>query len=145
MSQNIIYQYKKLKDLQREGDYNFYAVIYDASLPFQENTPNTYSCTIKVVDEDINGLKYPESLNNELVYIIIKSNTKDNLPYIHTFGDIIRIQKGKLKYNSTTNMRQVYLNLTSIHNIKCSWTIFPSKTIFIILYFKLLNINRLYL
>ena len=129
MTQTTIYQYKRLKDLTRDGDYNFYAIIYDASLPFQDKAPNTYSCTLKVIDQDINGLNYPSTLNNEIVYIIIKSNTKDNLPYVHSFGDIIRIQKGKFKFNTVNSTHQVYLNLTLMQNIKCSWTIFPSKSI----------------
>lgn len=127
MIQNIIYQYKKLKDLNQPGDYNFYAIIYDASIPFQDKTPNVYSCTLKVIDQDINALKYPDTLNNEVVYITIRSNTKDNLPHIHNFGDIIRIQKGRLTFNTNTSTKQVYLNLTNIQNIKCSWTIFNSK------------------
>lgn len=126
MTQATKFKYYSLKDLNLNGEYNFYGVIYDASLPYQDEVPNQYVCTIKVVDPEINKLNYPDTLNDEIVYVIIKSNTKDNLPYIHHFGDIIRIQRGKF---SIKKKRTVYLNLTSMQNIKSSWTIFQSKVL----------------
>jgi hypothetical protein len=122
MIQNTKFRYATLKELINVGDYNFYAIIYDATLPAQDKNPNQYVCSIKVIDKEINRLNNPNSLQNEIVTIIIKSNSKDNLPYIHRFGDIIRIQRG----NFMSNKKIVYLNLTS-QNIKSTWTIFPSK------------------
>lgn len=94
MSLNV--DYRSIKDLSetKQNDNNFYAVIYDATFPTQDTTPNNYICMVKVIDYDVNCLSYPNSLNENLLNIIIKSNCKENLPNIHNVGDILRIQKG---------------------------------------------------
>lgn len=124
MSQAIKYKYYSLEDLKLQGEYNFFGIIYDASIPYQDNEPNTYICTLKIIDPQINKLNYPDSLNDQIVNVIIKSNTKDNLPYVHNFGDILRVQRGKY---TMKKRRTVYLNLTSTQNIRSTWTIFPSN------------------
>lgn len=120
------YKYTSLKDIQVNGDYHFYGIIYDASIPTQDEVPNQYICTLKLIDQDINCISFPDSLQEELIYVILKSNSKENLPYIHTFGDIIRIQRGKFVLKKK---KKVYLNLTSYSKVKGNWTIFSSKII----------------
>jgi hypothetical protein len=88
------YKYNTLKELNNNDNYNFYGIIYDATFPTTDDTPNDYICTLKVIDPDINCLTFPTSFSEEVVNIIIKSNSKDNLPFIHNVGDIIRIHRG---------------------------------------------------
>ncbi len=87
------YKYSEIKDILTYDNYNFYGIIYDASFPTTDDTPNTYVCNIKLIDTDTNCLTFPNSLNQELVTLIVKSNTKDNLPYIHNVGDILRVHR----------------------------------------------------
>lgn len=123
MIQSTKLKYVSLKELTINGDYNFYGIIYDATFPSQDDLPNQYYCSIKIIDKDINRLNNPNNFNDEIVNVIIKSNSKENLPYIHQFGDIIRIQRGKFTYKSNKN---VYLNLSS-QGSKSTWTIYSSK------------------
>ena len=88
------YKYSNIKDISQAENYNFYGIIYDASFPSTDDTPNTYVCNVKLIDTDTNCLTFPSSLNDEIVTLIIKSNTKENLPYIHNVGDIMRIHRG---------------------------------------------------
>lgn len=143
------YKYSNVKDLTTiSGDYNFYGIIYDATFPSVDETPNTYVCTVKVIDSDVNCLTFPNSLNDEVVNVIIKSNSKENLPYIHNIGDIIRIHRGyyvsgfKISYiyyiyfllfdlfifQKPKKKKNVYLNLTNISKLKASWCIFTGAS-----------------
>jgi hypothetical protein len=88
------YKYTGMKDFDKPDNYNFYGIIYDATFPTHDDTPNDYICTLKVIDPDINCLTFPSSFADEVINIIIKSNSKENLPYIHNVGDIIRIHRG---------------------------------------------------
>lgn len=91
---NIRYKYSSLKEMDTNDDYNFYGVIYDASFPQPDENENAFTCTIKVIDPEINCLTYPHSLNDNLVHLIIKSSNKENLPFVHSVGDIIRVHRG---------------------------------------------------
>jgi hypothetical protein len=88
------YKYSEIKDIVNQDNYNFYGIVYDATYPTMDDSPNTYVCNVKIIDTDTNCLTFPNSLSNELVTLIIKSNTKDNLPTIHNIGDILRIHRG---------------------------------------------------
>jgi hypothetical protein len=90
------YKYTNIKDLNMDGYFNFYGVIYDATFPVYDEKENSYSATVKIIDQDVNCLTYPESLNDNIVYLIIKSSDKENLPFIHSIGDIIRVHRGNL-------------------------------------------------
>jgi hypothetical protein len=94
MSVPTKYTYSNLKEIAISGDCNFYGIIYDATYPTQDETPDSYVCTLKIIDQDINCLAFPTTLNDEIINLIIKSNSKDNLPYVHTVGDIIRVHRG---------------------------------------------------
>lgn len=90
--------YTSLKGLDAEGDYNFFGIIYDATFPTQDETPNNYVCTLKLIDQDINNINSEDRLEFEIINLIIKSNSKDNLPHIHQIGDIIRVHRGIYVY-----------------------------------------------
>ena len=88
------YKYHSIKEFNLPADYNFYGVIYDATFPVYEEKENLYHCTIKVIDMDVNCQTYPSNLSEHLINLIVKSSEKENLPYIHSVGDIIRVHRG---------------------------------------------------
>ncbi len=90
----VKYKYSLINEMKSDGDYNFYGIIYDASFPLQEEAPNSYICYLKIFDPTVNCLSNPNDINDELIHLIIKSNCKENLPFIHTVGDIIRVHRG---------------------------------------------------
>ena len=131
------YEYVDLSALQETVENNFYGIIYDASFPQQtENIPTStnipsslleYTCTIKVIDPKINPLTSKQN-NNETdnyINIIIKTNTKEKIPYIHAIGDIIRVHRGIFRSSKKKN---VYINLNN-KNFKAAWTIFPGASV----------------
>ncbi len=88
------YRYQSIKELERPGDCNFYGIIYDATFPVYEERENSYHCTLKIIDPDVNCLSFPNNLNENLINLNISSNDKENLPYVHSIGDIIRVHRG---------------------------------------------------
>jgi hypothetical protein len=91
---NVKYKYSSLNEMKEPGDYNFYGIIYDSTFPTLEEKENLYKCTIKIIDPDVNCLTHPTSLNENILLLNIKSNSKENMPYIHSIGDIIRVHRG---------------------------------------------------
>lgn len=88
------YKYTNISELTTNPcDVNFYGIIYDATFPLHEE-PNNYICTLKIIDTDINCKNNPNTLNNDCINLIIKSNQKESLPYVHCVGDIIRVHRG---------------------------------------------------
>jgi hypothetical protein len=85
------YKYTSIKDMNESENYNFYGVVYDATFPTTEDTPNDYVCIIKVIDTETNCLT---ALDDGVLTLVIKSNSKENLPFIHSVGDIIRVHRG---------------------------------------------------
>jgi hypothetical protein len=92
------YKYSTINEIMKDGDYNFYGIIYDASFPLQEentqNQQNNFICYLKLIDPTVNCITNPFDLNEELIHLIIKSNSRDNLPFTHNIGDIIRVHRG---------------------------------------------------
>jgi hypothetical protein len=88
------YKYTNIKDIDQTDNYNFYGIIYDASFPSIDEISKHYVCNVKVIDPDINCITHPTSIANELVTLIIKSNTMEHLSFVHNVGDIIRIHRG---------------------------------------------------
>lgn len=91
------YKYSTINEITKDGDYNFYGIIYDASFPLQEETQNgqtNFICYLKLIDPTVNCITNPYDLNEELIHLIIKSNSRDNLPFTHNIGDIIRVHRG---------------------------------------------------
>ena len=129
---NFKYNYSEFSQIKEQGEYNFYGIIYDATFPEQE--PNNailpgnnqplpkYSCIIKLIDQNTNCLTCNNSnFNDNIITLIIKGNEKENLPYIHRIGDIIRVHRGLY---SPKKKRSVYLNILKGNQFKGSWCIF---------------------
>ena len=126
-------KYTKLSDLSEPGEYNCYGIIYDASFPqIQEQSQqgaSKYECTIKLIDQDINFLNSEDisSFNSNIITLIIKSQYKEKIPYIHAIGDIIRIHSGIYSHK---NKKNIYLQIAS--SIKgqtnANWCIFSGLT-----------------
>ncbi len=118
---SIKYKYSTFEDLNEQGEYNFYAIIYDASFPLEESNTLKYSCTLKLIDQTTNCLSNPNNFNENIIYLTIKSSEKENIPYIHHIGDIIRVHRG---FYSPKNKRNVYLNVCKDNKIKGSWCLY---------------------
>ena len=124
-----IIKYTKLSELSEPGEYNCYGIIYDASFPqIQEQSQqgaSKYECTIKLIDENINFLNCADvsTFNNNIITLIIKSQFKEKIPYIHTIGDIIRIHSGIYSHK---NKKNIYLQIatTTKGQTNASWCIF---------------------
>ena len=124
LNHSIKYKYSIFSDLIEQGEYNFYGVIYDASFPLEETNTGKYSCTIKLIDQSTNCLSNPKDFNENIIYLTIKSSDKDNIPYIHHIGDIIRVHKG---FYSPKKKRNVYLNVCKDNKMKGSWCLFSAS------------------
>jgi hypothetical protein len=121
MSISNKYKYNTINEMKTDGDYNFYGVIYDASFPVQEdNKQNPYAnkdnqnpvyiCYLKLIDPTVNCITNPFDLNEEIIHLIIKSSCKENLPYLHNIGDIIRVHRGVfvIKLNKKENLNSFH-------------------------------------
>ena len=117
----IKYKYTTFEDLIEQGEYNFYAIIYDASFPLEESNTLKYSCTLKLIDETTNCLTHPNNFSDNIIYLTIKSSDKDNIPYVHHIGNIIRVHRG---FYSPKNKRNVYLNVCKDNKTKGSWCLY---------------------
>ena len=121
LNHTIKYKYSIFSDLVEQGEYNFYGVVYDSSFPLEEEKTGKYSCTIKLIDHSTNCLSNPNDFNDNIICLTIKSSDKENIPYIHQIGDIIRIHRG---FYSPKKKRNVYLNLCNDHKINGSWCLY---------------------
>ena len=121
LNHSIKYKYSIFSDLIEQGEYNFYGVIYDSTFPLEEATTGKYSCTIKLIDQSINCLSNPNDFNENIIYLTIKSSEKENIPYIHNIGDVIRIHHG---FYSPKNKRNVYLNVCKGNKLNGSWCLY---------------------
>lgn len=121
LNHTIKYKYSIFSDLVEQGEYNFYGVVYDSSFPLEEEKTGKYSCTIKLIDHSTNCLSNPNDFNDNIICLTIKSSEKENIPYIHQIGDIIRIHRG---FYSPKKKRNVYLNLCNDHKINGSWCLY---------------------
>lgn len=117
----VKYKYTTFEDLKEQGEYNFYAVIQDASFPLEESTSKKYSCTLKLIDQTTNCLTNPNDFNNNIIYLTIKSSEKENIPYVHHLGDVIRVHRG---FYSPKVKRNVYLNVCKDNKFKGSWCLY---------------------
>ena len=95
------YKYTSLADMTTSNQYNFYGIVIDSSFPSNNTLPEShYECILKVID-----ISYTHS-SPIILTLIIKSRSKNQIPYIHKIGDVIRIINGTFKPKS-----KVYLNL----------------------------------
>ena len=126
-------KYTKLSRMIESGEYNCYGIIYDASFPqIQEQSQqgaSKYECTIKLIDENINFLTSPDiaEFNSNVITLIIKSQFKEKIPYIHTIGDIIRIHSGIYSHK---NKKNIYLQIGVNQKVQsnASWCIFSGRS-----------------
>ena len=124
-----VIKYTPFNEMVEPGEYNCYGIIYDASFPQNQDQSQggtiKYECILKLIDQHINCINCCDlsSFNNNIITLIIKSQFKEKIPYIHTIGDIIRIHSGIYSHK---NKKNIYLTLTN--NPKASpipnWCIF---------------------
>ena len=122
---SISYKYSTFNELIEQGEYNFLGIIYDASFPQQEENSQKYSCVLKLIDQTTNCLTNPNDFSENIIYLIIKSNERENIPFVHNVGDIIRVHRG---FYSPKNKRNVYLNVTKDNQTKGSWTLYHANS-----------------
>lgn len=116
-------KYSMLEDLLSQNEYNFYGIIYDASFPITEEEKNHqkfYEVTLKLIDPSLNCRTTPNDINSSIITLVIKSNIKECIPYIHKIGDVICVFNGQFNPAKKT----VFLVLTNISKLKSSWTLF---------------------
>ena len=128
------YSYSSFDDIKEQGEYNFYGIIYDASFPKEEENfailPGTkeplpkYSCVLKLIDQTTNCLTNPTNFNENVITLIIQANERENIPFVHQIGDIIRVHRGVYVPKAKRN---VYLNLLKGNQFKGSWCIFSAE------------------
>ena len=130
---SVKYIYTTFDELKEQGEYNFYGIIYDSSFPQEENFTSDfdkkknyskYSCILKLIDQTTNCLTYQNNFSENIIYLIIKSSDKENIPYAHHIGDIIRIHSG---FYSPKKKRNVYLNFCKDNKIKGSWSLYSTN------------------
>lgn len=97
------YDYQNLKELSENKEANFYGVIVDATFPTKEETEgNVYVTTIKLIDNNINYLNDPHEIQDHMIYVTVKSDLIEYLPFIQNIGDIFRVHRGhyvRLQFN----------------------------------------------
>ena len=128
------YTYTSFDEMKEQGEYNCYGIIYDGSFPKEEDNfailPGTkeplpkYSCILKLIDQSTNCLTNPTNFNENVITLIIQANERENIPYVHQIGDIIRVHRGLY---SPKSKRNVYLNLLKGNQFKGSWCIFSAN------------------
>ena len=118
---SIRYLYTTFDGLKEQGEYNFYGVVLDASFPLEEQNTSKYSCTLKLIDQTTNCLTNPNNFNDNIIYLTIKSSEKENIPYIHHIGDIVRVHRG---FYSPKTKRNVYLNVCKDNKTRGSWCLY---------------------
>ena len=130
---SVKYTYTTFDELKVQGEYNFYGVIYDASFPQEENSPlesdkkkkaSKYFCILKLIDQTTNCLTHQNNFNENIIYLIIKASEKENIPYVHHIGDIVRVHRG---FYAPKAKRNVYVNVCKDNKIKGSWCIYSTN------------------
>ena len=124
MSYTTKYKFTKFDDMKLDGEYNFYGIIFDASFPIYSETPFPhYECTLKLIDD---SLDFPNDFNDEdYITLIIKSQNKEEIPFIHFIGDVIRVISGIYQ---NKKKRYIYLNFMNEKIIEKSyWSIYRNN------------------
>ena len=130
---SLKYKYTPFDEMKEQGEYNFYGIIQDANFPKEEENftilPGTkeplpkYSCILKLIDQTTNCLTNPTNFNENVITLVIQANERENIPYVHQIGDIIRVHRGLYAPKAKRN---VYLNLLKGNQFKGSWCIFSA-------------------
>ena len=124
LEHSLLYKYSTFDELIEQGEYNFFGIIYDASFPQEEQNTSNYSCILKLIDQTTNCLTHSD-FNENIIYLIIKSSERENIPFVHHIGDIIRVRRG---FYSPKKKRNIYLNVTKDNQIKGSWCLYHSNS-----------------
>lgn len=117
------YNYSSIKEVSAKREVNFYGVIVDATFPCKEELENIFTCTLKVIDHSVNHVSDPLDIQNNQIYVTFKSDLIENLPFIKTVGDILRIHRGTYVHKLKRN---VYVNLETKGPMKTHWCIFAA-------------------
>lgn len=89
------YEYQNLKELNTQQEAYFYGVIVDATFPAKEEPEgNVYVSTIKLIDHTINFLNDPHEIQDHMIYVTVKSDLIEYLPFIQHIGDLMRVHRG---------------------------------------------------
>ncbi len=124
MSYTTKYKFTKFDDMKLDGEYNFYGIIFDAAFPIYSETPFPhYECTLKLIDD---SLDISNDFNDEdYITLIIKSQNKEEIPFIHFIGDVIRVISGIYQ---NKKKRYIYLNFMNEKIIEKSyWRIYRNN------------------
>ena len=121
MSLSTKYKFSKFDDMKFDGEYNFYGIIFDAAFPIFLETPLPhYECILKLIDDtsDIST----EIQEENYITLIIKSQKKEEIPFVHNLGNIIRVIFGTYQ---NKKKRYVYLNFMNEKIMEKSyWSIY---------------------
>ena len=85
LAHSLSYKYSTFDELIEQGEYNFYGIIYDASFP-TEDPLSKYTCILKLIDQTTNCLTNPSDFSDHIIYLIIKSSERENIPFVHHIG-----------------------------------------------------------
>ena len=126
-------KYTPFNEMVEPGEYNCFGIIYDASFPQNQDQSQgggiKYECILKLIDQHINFINCSDlsTFNNNIITLIIKSQFKEKIPYIHTIGDIIRVNSGIYSHK---NKKNIYLTITNNPKISPNpnWCIFSGLT-----------------
>ena len=136
---NLKYKYKTIEEITTPGEYNFYGIIYDASLPTEEELPSEddeivpifkYTCEIKIIDQTTNFLVETEKIFKNMIHLTVTTDHKDYIPFITKIGEVIRVHHGiynvkkNKKGKKEENGKKIQLTLTQKTKYKGNWCIF---------------------
>ena len=135
---NLKFKYKSIEEITTPGDYNFFGMIYDASLPTEEELPSEddeivpifkYTCEIKIIDQTTNFLVDPKKIFKNMINLTITTDHKDYIPFITKIGEVIRVHHGiynpkKNKNQKNEDGKKIQLTLTKKTKYKGNWCIF---------------------
>ena len=119
------YNYSSIKELSSKKEAFFYGIITDATFPSLDEQENVYSCTLKLIDHTVNHITDNIDIQSQQIYLTIKSDLIENLPFVQHIGDIIRVHRGSYVHKLKRN---VYCNLETKGPMKSHWCIFAAAS-----------------
>lgn len=115
------YSYAELNKCSYVDDStcNFYAVIVDATFPYQfvsKNGAKQFQCTIKIVDPSLSG-------KDNWAQLHMFASKFEDLPIVQRLGDVIRVHRAKSKRFG--DRRQFSANLS----YSSSWALYSTDNV----------------
>ena len=127
---NKEYEYTPLADtaLGSTEQYNIFAVVIDAQLPYdiKKDNQTKFCCRIKVVDQSLHcrnntsNNTAAQDISSGCVMVTFWSKDSKKLPVIKTVGDIIRIHR------AFTSCYRDYKTLNCNLDLGSNWTLFSA-------------------